>query len=40
MSNPQSFPASVYATRLTRAQQLATSAGTPLVITPGPTSRT
>ncbi|KXO93159.1 M24 family metallopeptidase [Tsukamurella tyrosinosolvens] len=36
MSNPQSFPASVYATRLTRAQQLATSAGTPLVITPGP----
>ncbi|MGC5025880.1 M24 family metallopeptidase [Tsukamurella sp. DT100] len=36
MSNPQSFPASVYATRLTRAQQLATAAGTPLVITPGP----
>ncbi|MBS4100662.1 M24 family metallopeptidase [Tsukamurella paurometabola] len=36
MSNPHSFPASVYATRLTRARQLATDAGTPLVITPGP----
>ncbi|ADG78784.1 Peptidase M24 OS=Tsukamurella paurometabola (strain ATCC 8368 / DSM / CCUG 35730 / CIP 100753/ JCM 10117 / KCTC 9821 / NBRC 16120 / NCIMB 702349 / NCTC 13040) OX=521096 GN=Tpau_2174 PE=3 SV=1 [Tsukamurella paurometabola] len=31
-----SFPASVYANRLTRAQQLGTAAGTPLVITPGP----
>ncbi|GAA1087522.1 Xaa-Pro peptidase family protein [Tsukamurella strandjordii] len=30
------FPASVYANRLTRAQQLSTAAGTPLVITPGP----
>ncbi len=36
MSNPRSFPASVYANRLTRAQQLAGAAGTPLVITPGP----
>ncbi|WP_019202914.1 Xaa-Pro peptidase family protein [Tsukamurella sp. 1534] len=30
------FPASVYANRLTRAQELSTAAGTPLVITPGP----
>ncbi|MDP0397352.1 M24 family metallopeptidase [Tsukamurella strandjordii] len=30
------FPASVYANRLTRAQQLSTAVGTPLVITPGP----
>lgn len=30
------FPASVYANRLTRAQQLSTAAETPLVITPGP----
>ncbi|BDH57528.1 Xaa-Pro peptidase family protein [Tsukamurella sp. PLM1] len=31
-----SFPAPVYANRLTKAQQLAVAAGTPLVITPGP----
>lgn len=36
MTNPRSFPASVYASRLTRARDLAASAGTPLVITPGP----
>lgn len=36
MSNPHTFPAQVYATRLRKAQQLATAAGTPLVITPGP----
>ncbi|KXP01339.1 M24 family metallopeptidase [Tsukamurella pseudospumae] len=30
------FPSQVYATRLLKAQQLATAAGTPLVITPGP----
>ncbi len=30
------FPSQVYANRLTRAQQLAVDAGTPLVITPGP----
>ncbi|NMD54191.1 MULTISPECIES: M24 family metallopeptidase [Tsukamurella] len=30
------FASQVYATRLTKAQQLATTAGTPLVITPGP----
>ncbi|KXP14983.1 M24 family metallopeptidase [Tsukamurella pseudospumae] len=36
MSNPHTFPAQVYATRLLKAQHLATAAGTPLVITPGP----